>query len=185
MGILDIFRRKKKSFSLAQIVDLSEVCDCFIGPLIARDADYYEQHVRVWNLDDPVLRAFVGYLAGVVDAAHLVIQDNPEPKHDKRLVELVLAHMLKKHAPWVDRVGAICDDVIKYQLEVGTGSVLVGGLIDNPKATAAMACGAQDFLALAVGGVRTAHRLRDVVAESVPCQAMNQRTAFWEDASRA
>lgn len=110
-------------------------------------ANTLNREVNIWSLENTTLINYLGYVAGVIDAADNAMGHSST--NDWTATEIAFHQVIDGQLNWID--GA--DIFIKMNaMGIECGGSTVGGLQRNPQFLAAMRLGGIDFLSTGTPG---------------------------------
>lgn len=139
--ISKFFDRRKSSRAQAHAKKIFSLISPFIDATGGVSHHALQRGVGFWDFSNPVLINYLGYVAGVIDAADYTLGRSSDKNWSA--TEIVFHQIIEAHLDWIDGVEPFIE-VNKIGIECG-GSV-ISVLQENPLFMTAMQLGGNDFL---------------------------------------
>jgi hypothetical protein len=142
MNIIKQFlKRRKFSKAIADATKIRSLIHPFINATALLSRNALNQGVTSWSLSNNILLNYLGYVAGVIDAAEYFL--GKSRTDDWTASELVFHQIIEAQLDWIPG-SEIYIRLIGMGAEGGGSSI--AGLQDNPQFLEAMTLGGNDFL---------------------------------------
>ncbi len=142
MGLLAMILGKRK---VSRAEAYSEEIKSRVAPYI--DATFslasltLHLHITYWDLSNPTLLNYLGYVAGIIDAGDLEL--GRAGRDDWTATEIVLHEIIEEKLSWIQGV----EEYLKIsQIGIASGGTMIGELEKVPAFSSAMRWGINDFL---------------------------------------
>jgi hypothetical protein len=148
MSLLSKFlKRRKLSRAKAHAEKISSLIAPFINATGELAYTTLQRNIQSWNLSNSTLINYLGYVAGVIDAADNTLGHSSTK--DWTATEIVFHQIVDAQLDWIDGIQAFIE-VNKMGIECGGSTI--GGMQRDPQFMAAMQLGGVDFLSIGQTG---------------------------------
>ena len=144
MGLLGKFlERRKISRAKAHAKKISSLIAPFINATGELAYSTLKRNIQSWNLSNSTLINYLGYVAGVIDAADNILGHSSTK--DWTATEIVFHQIVDAQLDWIDGSQSFIE-INKIGIECG--GTAIGGMQRDPQFMAAMQLGGVDFISI-------------------------------------
>ncbi|MBK7674701.1 MAG: hypothetical protein IPJ27_07975 [Candidatus Accumulibacter sp.] len=148
MGLLSKFLERRR-FSRAQAH--AEKISSLIAPFINATGELayntLQRNIQSWSLSNPTLISYMGYVAGIIDAADNTLGHSST--EDWTATEIVFHQIIDAQLDWIEGIQVFIE---ANRLGIECGGSTIGGMQRDPQFMAAMQLGGVDFLSIGQTG---------------------------------